>query len=191
MKRNSSVSDVLKPLADAPLQGYICNILQLADILDWILHQVGRSKVYQTSFSISDEFLRRLHVIEKSGNISDFLLILDNKATNKTLKLWVFISKVIQETYLADNHSKVLLVESEHGDKVTVITSQNLTRGNRMESGIISTDTDMFDTMKASFMDIIKYHSIPFSEIMEQRMLENTEVLDIISDESLTLTSNR
>ena len=102
----------------------------------------------------------------------------------------MFISKVIQETYLADNHSKVLLVESERGDKVTVITSQNLTRGNRMESGIISTDTDMFDTMKASFMDIIKYHSIPFSEIMEQRMLENTEVLDIISDESLTLTAN-
>ena len=175
MKRSSSIDSVLKPLAKAPLQGYICNILQLADILEWILSQVGRSRVYQTSFSISDEFLRRLHVIEKSGNIADFTLILDNKATSKTLKLWVFISKVIQETYLADNHSKVLLVESEAGDKVTVITSQNLTRGNRMESGIISTDPDMFDTMKTAFMDIVKYHSIPFSEIMEHTLFENTE----------------
>lgn len=41
--------------------------------------------------------------------ISRINLVLDHKATNKALKLWAFISQVIERTYLADNHSKILL----------------------------------------------------------------------------------
>ena len=153
MKRNTSIDQVLKPLGDKPYQAYLSNVLQVADILEWILEQVGTAEVWQTSFSISEEFLRRLFFIEKSGQVKRFNLVLDHKATNKTLKLWAFITQVIERTYLADNHSKILLVRSEAGDTVSVVTSQNLTRGNRSESAFITTDKEIFATLHAQVED--------------------------------------
>ena len=156
-----------------PNQAYLTNALQVADVLEWILEQVGKAKVWQTSFSISEEFLRRLFFIEKKGNVSEFNLVLDHKATNKTLKLWAFISQVMKRTYLADNHSKILLVLSEAGDTISVVTSQNLTRGNRHESTFISTDKAIFNTLHAAVEDLIRNHSVPLNDLFEQRLLEN------------------
>ena len=156
-----------------PNQAYLTNALQVADVLEWILEQVGKAKVWQTSFSISEEFLRRLFFIEKKGNVTEFNLVLDHKATNKTLKLWAFISQVMKRTYLADNHSKMLLVLSEAGDTISVVTSQNLTRGNRHESTFISTDKAIFNTLHAAVEDLIRNHSVPLNDLFEQRLLEN------------------
>ena len=169
MKRSADISDFLKPLEEVPSQAYLSNAIQVADILEWILEQVGTAKVWQTSFSISEEFLRRLFFIEKSGRVTEFNLVLDHKATNKTLKLWVFITQVIQRTFLADNHSKILLVEAESGDTVSVITSQNLTRGNRHESAFISTEKTIFTTLKNQVEDLIKNHSVPLHDLFKQR----------------------
>ena len=172
MKRNTSIDQVLKPLGDKPYQAYLSNVLQVADILEWILEQVGTAEVWQTSFSISEEFLRRLFFIEKSGQVKRFNLVLDHKATNKTLKLWAFITQVIQRTYLADNHSKILLVRSEAGDTVSVVTSQNLTRGNRSESAFITTDKEIFATLHAQVEDLITNHSVPLNDLFTNKIAE-------------------
>ena len=172
MKRNTSINDVLKPLGDRPYQAYLSNVLQVADILEWILEQVGTAEVWQTSFSISEEFLRRLFFIEKSGQVKRFNLVLDHKATNKTLKLWAFITQVIERTYLADNHSKILLVRSEAGDTVSVVTSQNLTRGNRSESAFITTDKEIFNTLHEQVEDLIRNHSVPLNDLFTNKITE-------------------
>lgn len=173
MKRSASISDYLKPLADTPNQAYLTNALQVADVLEWILSQVGKAKVWQTSFSISEEFLRRLFFIEKGGKVLEFNLVLDHKATNKTLKLWSFICQVMKRTYLADNHSKILLVESEAGDTISVVTSQNLTRGNRHESTFISTDKAIFAALHGLVTDLIRNHSVPLNDLFAQRLTQN------------------
>ena len=173
MKRTANIEDILKPLATTTSQAYLSNAVQVADVLEWILEQVGTAKVWQTSFSISEEFLRRLYFIEKSKKVTEFNLVLDHKATNKTLKLWVFITKVIQRAFLADNHSKILLVEAETGETVSVITSQNLTRGNRHESAFISTDKVIFDNLKAQIEDLIRNHSVPLYDLFKQRITDN------------------
>lgn len=173
MKRSASISDYLKPLADTPNQAYLTNALQVADVLEWILQQVGKSKVWQTSFSISEEFLRRLFFIEKGGKVLEFNLVLDHKATNKTLKLWSFICQVMKRIYLADNHSKILLVESEAGDTISVVTSQNLTRGNRHESTFISTDKAIFAALHGQVTDLIQNHSVPLNDLFAQRLTQN------------------
>lgn len=170
MKRTASMADVVKPLAECPSQAYLSNAVQVADLLEWILEQVGTAKVWQTSFSISEEFLRRLFFIEKSGRVSEFNLVLDHKATNKTLKLWSFMTQVIQRTFLTDNHSKILLVQAESGETVSVITSQNLTRGNRHESAFISTDPVVFNTLHAQVEDLIRNHSVPLHDLFSQRV---------------------
>ena len=170
MRRNADIGDYLKPIREKPYQAYLSNALQVADILDWVLKQLGKSEVWQTSFSISEEFIRRLYFIEKSGLVTKFNLVLDHKATNKTLKLWAFITQVIDTTYLADNHSKVLLVKSEHGEMVSIITSQNLTRGNRCESAVITTDQDIFGTLHSQIQDLITNHSVPLNDLFRSRI---------------------
>ncbi len=172
MKRTANISDILRPLSDTPHQAYLSNALQVADVLEWILSQVGKAVVWQTSFSISEEFLRRLFFIEKGGKVKEFNLVLDHKATNKTLKLWSFISQTMKRTYLADNHSKILLVEAESGEVVSVVTSQNLTRGNRHESTFISTDKAIFATLHAQVTDLIRNHSVPLNDLFQQRITE-------------------
>ena len=171
MRRNADIGNYLKPIREKPYQAYLSNALQVADILDWVLKQLGKSEVWQTSFSISEEFIRRLYFIEKSGLVTKFNLVLDHKATNKTLKLWAFITQVIDTTYLADNHSKVLLVKSERGEMVSIITSQNLTRGNRCESAVITTDNDIFNTLHSQIQDLITNHSVPLNDLFATRIL--------------------
>ena len=170
MKRTAVINEILRPLKDAPCQAYLSNAVQVADILEWILSQVGVAEIWQTSFSISEEFLRRLYFICKDKRVSRINLVLDHKATNKTLKLWTFINQVIERTYLADNYSKILLVKSQKGDMVSVVTSQNLTRGNHAESAFISTDPGIFTTLFSQVNDLITNHSVPLNDLFQQRI---------------------
>ena len=170
MKRTADINSILRPLRDASNQAYLSNAVQVADILEWILQQVGVAEVWQTSFSISEEFLRRLFFICKANKVSRINLVLDHKATNKTLKLWAFITQVIERTYLADNHSKILLVKGDNGTVVSVVTSQNLTRGNRAESAFISTDPEIFAGLFAQVNDLITNHSVPLNDLFRQRL---------------------
>lgn len=170
MRRTALMGDFLAPLSEKPVQAYLSNSVQVADILEWILAQVGVSEVWQPSFSISEEFLRRLFFITKDKKVSRINLVLDYKATNKTLKLWAFITRVIERTYLADNHSKILLVKSVRGDTVSVITSQNLTRGNRHESAFVTTSPEIFATLHSQVNDLITNHSVPLHELLRERI---------------------
>ena len=77
MKQSADISDFLKPLREKPYQAYLSNALQVADVLDWVLQQLGKSEVWQTSLSISEEFIRRLYFIEKSGLVTRFNVVLD------------------------------------------------------------------------------------------------------------------
>ena len=54
MKRSANIDQILRPLKETPFQAYLSNAVQVADILEWILGQVGVAEVWQTSFSISE-----------------------------------------------------------------------------------------------------------------------------------------
>ncbi len=173
MKRGVNIENYLIPLARKESQAYLTNELQVADVLEWILEQLGPSRVWQTSFSISEEFVRRLYFIQKQKSVLEYNLILDHKATNKTIKLWPFIRQVVSRTYLADNHSKLLLVQSEKGEVAAVVTSQNLTRGNRQECAFVSSDLAIFRTLFLQVQNLIKNHSIPLNDLYRQRIAAN------------------
>jgi hypothetical protein len=173
MRRGTDINKILSPLSEKPFQAYLSNQLQVADLLEWILGQVGISRIWQTSFSISEEFLRRLYFLMQNGQMEHITLILDHKATNMTLRLWPFICQVFRETYLADNHSKILLVKSAKGDLISVVTSQNLTRGNRCESAVVTSDKEIFAKLFDSVQNIIKFHSVPLHELFAERVGAN------------------
>lgn len=172
MKHSELITSVLRPLADKPNQAYLSNMLQVADVLQWILDQTGPAHVQMTSFSISEEFLRRIFFIEKAKLISSLDIVLDFKATNKTLILWPFIAQTVENCYLASNHSKILLVFNDKWS-VSVVMSQNLTRGNRFESGFISTDKAVFDSLHQQVDYVITRQSVPFPEVFARAVGEN------------------
>ena len=174
MTSNKAVDSVLFPLSESPLQAYLTNTLQVADVVEWAMAQMdGQVSLRQTAFSISEEFIRRLWHLQKSGKVSQVELILDHKATNKTLRLWPFLVQTINRLYLAANHSKLILLESDTAGEVTqvaIITSQNLTRGNRHESAIITTDPGVFRKLMEAFTEIRDRHSVPLKELYNIKM---------------------
>lgn len=172
MKHSELIQSVLSPLAEKSQQAYMSNLLQVADILQWVLDQTGPASVKMASFSISEEFLRRLFFIEKSGLIKDIDIILDFKATNKTLILWPFIAQTVKNCYLASSHAKILLVGNEDWS-VSVVMSQNLTRGNRFESGFISTSQEVYDTLLHQVEFVINNQSVPFHEVFSRTITKN------------------
>lgn len=163
------VADVLQPLSVAPLQSYMSDSLQVFDVLEWCVAQMhGPVDIYQSSFSISEEYLRRLYFYRKKGAVRNVSLVLDYKATQKTLRLWPFICKTIEAVYLSSNHSKVILIEGDI--RVAIITSQNLTRGNRMESAVITTDAAVYDNLYATLFDVSRKHSVPLHELYKAKL---------------------
>ena len=174
MKRTMP-ADLLRPIAERPTQAVMTNLLQLADILDWVLAQTGPADITVTSFSISEEFIRRLYHIAKGRRTGRIRLLLDRKATQKTMRLWFFIREVFDAVWLADNHSKVILVTPHAKDRqpVCIVTSQNLTRGNRTEASAISSDPAFFTSVSESVEDLIHFHSVPLDEILRQRIADD------------------
>lgn len=167
MDVSDNVKNILRPLKSCTHQAWLSNRIQVADLLVWILQQTGQADVRMSSFSISEEFLRRIFFIEKEQLIRNLDIVLDFKATNKTLKLWPFIAQTVRNCYLADNHSKLLLVSN---DSMCVVAcmSQNLTRGNRYESGFICSDPAVFGSVSEQLDFVINCQSVPFNEIFSR-----------------------
>lgn len=164
MTRSASISETLRPLASTPMQAWLSDTLQVADILQWILDQTGPADIRITSFSISEEFLRRIYFIGRKGLVRSLDIVLDHKATNKTLILWPFIAQTVDHCYLSANHSKMLLVENDSW-KVAMVTSQNLTRGNRFESGFLTMDPEVYASLSDQLDFVITRQSVPFHEV--------------------------
>lgn len=146
---------VLKNLSLHPLQAYLTDKVQLFNIVEEILNQVGPSKLFITSFSISEEFIRSMYKLKQKGLIIDAGLIIDTRAALKISRVMPFACNVFDSIHLSNNHSKVLLFSNDKYN-VSVCTSQNQTRGNRNESGIITTDKAVFIQYEESINEIIK-----------------------------------
>ncbi len=93
-------------------------------------------------------------------------VIIDRKALQKTLILWRFISAVYDAVYVADNHSKILVIDAGAGRLAALVTSQNLTRGNRHESAVLSTDPNITEPLLADYFDLRKNRAAPMHDIM-------------------------
>lgn len=158
-------SKVLKDLGLHPLQAYLTDTIQLYNIVEEIVNQVGPSDLMITSFSISEEFIRSMHRLKQKGLIKKVILVIDSRAALKISKLLPFTRNVFDQLYLANNHSKVLLFSSSNCN-ISVCTSQNQTRGNRNESGIITTDKSIFVHLEQSINHIIN-HAVHVRNIFE------------------------
>lgn len=123
--------EVFKPVSEADSQVYLGRGIHTLGLISWLLPQNGVSDVFVTTFSTSVEFLSGFFNLRKTGLIRHAVMVADLKASRKTAKLMPLVEKCFDEVYLAENHSKVVLL---HGaDALSVISSQNNTYGGRIE----------------------------------------------------------
>jgi hypothetical protein len=138
----SKVDAILKPLGPDYVGAYLNTGVQLYDLIEWVLQQCGKSDITIMTFSISEEFIRKIWILNEMGLIGKITLILDFKAIQKTQQLARFAQNVFNDIHYSRTHAKVVLIESSTY-KVSITGSQNCTRGNREESGIVTTDPEI------------------------------------------------
>lgn len=154
----------LVPLSKLPLQAYFNNRTQLAQVIEWVSSQIGEAHVVISTFSTSEEFIRRLWRMKQSGKIKSCTMYCDLRAARKTLSLYSFMQNVFDKVALCQNHSKVVLLSND-SHRVSIVTSQNQTRGDRFECGIITTDSDIFDNLSRGF-DALDLNSLPIEHLI-------------------------
>lgn len=156
--------DNLIPLEKCVVQPYFSNRIQLADVIEWVLTRTGPAHLQISTFSTSEEFLRRLFRLKKNGRILSCAMFCDLRAARKTLSLYHFIKSVFDRVCLCENHSKVLILSND-AHSVAVVTSQNQTRGNRFEAGIITSDPLSVSNLRLGF-DALASNSLSIDELV-------------------------
>lgn len=154
----------LERFEDRPVQAYFSNTVQLADVIASILEHIGASEIVISTFSTSEEFLRRIWRLRKEGLITSASLFCDLKAARKTVHLYTFITSIFDAVHLAENHSKVVLLGNNRY-RVAVVTSQNQTRGNRFECGIISSSPELYNQLAQGFA-LMRDKSLPIDGLL-------------------------
>lgn len=156
--------DDLVPLSESSLQTYFDNRTQLAQVIEWVSSQIGAAHVAISTFSTSEEFIRRLWRLKNSGKIKSCTMYCDLRAARKTLSLYSFMQNVFDKVALCQNHSKVVLLSND-SHSVAIVTSQNQTRGDRFECGIITTDKSIIDKLSRGF-DALDLNSLPLEHLI-------------------------
>lgn len=158
----------LQPLDSNDIQVYIDNVTQLTHIVKQIAGQIGPSDMIISTYSTSEQFVRFVFRMKQRGLIRHISLITDIKAVKKTVKLHSFMLNTFDDVYLTENHSKIVLFSNDTY-RVTVITSQNQTRGNRTEAGVITTNKGVYVTVESYLRNIIENKSISLHDVISKR----------------------
>ncbi|WP_372775647.1 hypothetical protein [Mangrovibacterium sp.] len=145
------VREHIKPLACNPVQAYFTSDFQLYHLLEFILDETGPGDLILATFSVSEEFVRKLLQMKNNGLISSLAMIADHRTAVKALRLSLFTKNIAEELHLGNNHAKVVLLKNKHWN-VSVVTSQNQTRGNRIECGMVCTMPEIYTSLLKSVL---------------------------------------
>lgn len=118
------------------MQVLITEHLQLGDVLTQILDITGPAELTISTFSSGEEFLRKLISLRKAEMVLKATLYTDFKAAEKTARTNTMVQHAFDVLHLCPNHSKIMVVRGER-TTITLFTSQNQTRGNRLESYVL------------------------------------------------------
>lgn len=118
--------------SDHPVQVILTDAFQMGYVLEQLLSYTGRARLTVSTFSTGEEFLRKMLLLRRMGLVSEAVLYTDFKAAEKTARLSQLIRAAYDKVNFCANHSKVMVIEGDI--TVVVLSSQNQTRGNRLES---------------------------------------------------------
>ena len=132
---------------EEPTQFFITDRLQLGEIIEKLTEFTGKADLKIMSFSVGEEFVRKIHMLKKKGRIKSAELVFDFKAAEKTARTNTLTTTVFDRVCYCANHAKVVVVAGEQ-QTCTVLTSQNGTRGTRNEAYFITNKGDIAEYVR-------------------------------------------
>lgn len=140
--------------------------IQLYHIVEDLLQQTGKADLFLSSFTISEEFIRKLQKLKEEKLVENLQLLIDLRSAKKTIHLSWFLANVANEVFLNKNHSKLVIIKNDRF-KISMVTSANMTRGNRHECGMISTVHDHYDYFYQQIKIVLK-DSLKLNEVLRK-----------------------
>lgn len=113
------------------------------ELLIYLLNISGPSKVWLSTFSISETAIRAFSFLIENKLILELHCLFDHTIKRHKLDLLYFASNIASTIKLCSNHSKIILIENDHW-KITVVGSANMTPNVRKEAGVIFTQAHVF-----------------------------------------------
>ncbi|MDD3195327.1 MAG: hypothetical protein PHU68_05960 [Paludibacter sp.] len=135
------------------LRADLNNTMQLHNIIECVVGQLGVSKVTVVTFSVSEEFIRKIWMLRNKKMIDSIILILDFKAAQKIKKIMKLCANVFDQIHYCKIHAKVVILDAAKFS-VCVTGSQNATRGNRTESILITTREEIIIPFREKIKDL-------------------------------------
>lgn len=138
---------------DEPFQLFITDKIQLGEVIERLLAFTGRANIMVASFSVGEEFVRKIHALKKKGLVDRADLYIDMKAAEKTARTKAITISVFDTVNYCANHAKAVVIEGAE-QSCTVITSQNGTRGTRNEAYTITNKGTFAEYVRRKFQNI-------------------------------------
>lgn len=141
---------------EKPLQVFLEAHLTPGRLLDDAILYAGAADIIVSTFSTSEEFLLKLWKMREQGEVRSAKIYLDHKAAEKTARILPLVRNCFNEIFYCKNHSKVMIVRGEVMTLV-ILTSQNQTRGDRLESYVIMADEALAVQLEESLSALKTY----------------------------------
>lgn len=142
--------------SETPLQVFLAANLTPGRLLDDAIEFAGPADIVVSTFSTAEEFLLKLRRMKEDGLIRSAKIFLDHKAAEKTAKIFPLVRNCFENVYYCKNHSKVMIIRGLMMTLV-IITSQNQTRGARLESYVVMADEALADKLEAQLFELPTY----------------------------------
>lgn len=122
------------------------------ELLLYLLSYTGPAKVLITTFSISEVAIRSFLSAIDNGLITEINLLVDYSTKKNKLDLVSFASNVVNQIKVANNHSKLILIENSEWS-IVVNGSANMSPNLRYEAGVICSINTIYNQYKLKLMD--------------------------------------
>jgi len=127
----------------------------LHQLLEYVLHKTGPAKIWMTTWTITEEPMRVLLHLLRSGNITELHAVFDYRIEKRKPEAFQLASNILTRIKLTKCHAKVLVIQNEDWN-VTVLGSANFSNNPRVEAGTIFTDRGSAEFNKGWINDLIE-----------------------------------
>ncbi len=116
----------------------------LHQIVKLIVDKVGPAKLYITTWGLSEDPVRMLFNLKEQGKLTELYGLFSERVKERQPKAFQMAESIFDKITLRKLHAKVVVVVGkEHS--FSVISSMNLTRNPRAETGVITNSKNIAD----------------------------------------------
>ena len=113
-------------------------------LLAYCLMKCGPSKVYISTWTMTEEPARHILKMKESGMIKSLTCLFDHRISTRAVGAMQLINAISDKIALIKVHAKITCIVGENM-KVSIVGSANYSRNRRLEAGTIFTDPAAVD----------------------------------------------